>query len=152
MEKRLLHQMDQQPIEPNSPLQKTLKYLKKLGADVGCPLMRVRKTSSRAAASPFACLQALLRPRPVLRQNPGLWSPRNNQAPLQTRDMEGDAHPIARWPDHKTDRHRAAPERSVSRSDKMPRTLAEKVLFPEDCTGCKKKDIKKLAERIPCRR
>lgn len=120
----LLNQMDQRLIEPNSPLGKAVKYLKKHwdglmgfcrhegapidnntvervlklpiqnrknacffktshGADVGCLLMSMIKTASQAGANPFAYLEALLRHRTELRQNPGLWLPWNYQSQLQ---------------------------------------------------------------------
>lgn len=53
------------------------------GANVGCLLMSMIKTASQAAVSPFAYLEALLRHRRDLRQNPGLWLPWNYQAQLQ---------------------------------------------------------------------
>ena len=53
------------------------------GADIGCLLMSMIKTASQAAVSPFAYLEALLRHRTELRQNPGLWLPWNYQAQLQ---------------------------------------------------------------------
>lgn len=120
----LLNQMDQQLIEPNSPLGKAVKYLKNHwdgligfcrhkgapldnnvveaalkfpiqnrkaayffktshGADVGCLLMSMIKTANQASVSPFAYLEALLRHRMELRQNPGLWLPWNYQTQLQ---------------------------------------------------------------------
>lgn len=53
------------------------------GADVGCLLMSMIKTANQAAVSPFAYLEALLRHRTELRQNPGLWLPWNYQSQLQ---------------------------------------------------------------------
>ena len=53
------------------------------GADVGCLLMSMIKTASQAGVSPFACLEALLQHRSVLRQAPGLWLPWNYRAQLQ---------------------------------------------------------------------
>jgi hypothetical protein len=53
------------------------------GADVGCLLMSMIKTANQAAVSPFAYLEALLRHRTQLRQNPALWLPWNYQTQLQ---------------------------------------------------------------------
>ncbi len=124
MKEWLLNQMDQRLIEPNSPLGKAVKYMKKHwdglmgfcrhegapldntaveralklpiqnrknayffktshGADVGCLLMSMIKTASQAGVSPFAYLEALLRHRRELRQNPGLWLPWNYRAQVQ---------------------------------------------------------------------
>ncbi len=124
MKEWLLNQMDLRLIEPNSPLGKAVKYLKKHwdglmgfcrhegapldntaveralklpiqnrknayffktshGADVGCLLMSMIKTASQAGVSPFAYLEALLRHRRELRQNPGLWLPWNYRGQVQ---------------------------------------------------------------------
>ncbi len=53
------------------------------GADVGCLLMSMIRTASQAGVSPFAYLEALLRHRTELRQNPDLWLPWNYQSQLQ---------------------------------------------------------------------
>ena len=124
MKEWLLNQKDQRLIEPNSPLGKAVKYMKKHwdglmgfcrhegapldnnpveralklpiqnrknayffktshGADVGCLLMSMIKTASQAGVSPFAYLEALLRHRRELRQNPGLWLPWNYRVQVQ---------------------------------------------------------------------
>lgn len=53
------------------------------GANVGCLLMSMIRTATQAAVNPFAYLEALLRHRTELRQNPGLWMPWNYQAQTQ---------------------------------------------------------------------